>query len=105
MALILNTDKTYNPKISDVYGLDLTSSDCYGVIDSIEYDKDAKTCLFALTVYANSTARTNSDSAVDRIVFSYNDDEFDTSIGNNGVTISGAYTLAALTLTDWISDE
>ena len=36
MALILKLE---------IYGVDMTGSDYYGVIDSIDYNKDHKNCL------------------------------------------------------------
>ena len=105
MALILKTGKTFNPAISETFGKDMTGSDYYGVIDSIEYDKGEKTCYFTLEIYSDNTARIDDSSTVDNIIFNYTDDSFDSDIGDDGLTIPQAYSKAIASLTDWESDE
>ena len=116
MALILNTGKTFNPSISDSYGIDMTGSDYYAVIDSTNYDKESKNCNFSVNVYGSEEIAANrkeidgrlgTANVVDRINFNFNGDSFDESIGNDGITIPQAYALALADeqLSDWASDE
>jgi hypothetical protein len=103
MANILKAGSTYAPQNNQ--GLDLTGSDYYGVIDRIEYNKADKGCYFAVDIYVSSTARSEGKGVVDRIIFSFNEDEFDEKIGSDGLTIPQAYAKSLETLTDWTSDE
>jgi len=109
MAIILKETKTYSPHNN--MGLDLTGSEYYGVIDDVLYDKKSKQCFFSVDVYANAESgqqrkeQFSNISVVDRINFNFNDATFDSDIGNDGLTITQAYTKALETLTDWQSDE
>ena len=105
MAIILKATKTFSPVLSQSLGIDLTGSDYYGVVDDIMYNKDDRTASFSLNIYGNAQARVDSSSVVDRVKFFYNDSQFDSEIGTNGLTVAGAYALAQVELTDWESDE
>ena len=107
MAVVLKTGKTYNPQISQSYGMDMTNGDYYGAIDTIEYNKAEKQCNFSLSIYSNEESRTNDKSVVDRLNFNFHGDNFDSQIGNDGITIPQAYAraLADSRLADWESDE
>ena len=90
----------------------MTGSSYYGVIDSIEYDKNEKRCSFSMDIYGSKELRQSDDennhpSVVDRINFHFNDASFDESIGNQGLTVPQAYALsiADARLADWESDE
>ena len=103
MANILKSGSTYAPNNNQ--GLDLTGSDYYGTIDRVDYNKADKQCNFSLDIYANATARSEGKSVVDRINFNFHDADFDSEIGNDGLSITQAYALSLETLTDWKSDE
>ena len=112
MANILKTGQTFNPSISAHYGVDMTGTTYYGVIDAIDFNKNEKRCSFSMDVYGSKELRQSTDEAnrpliVDRITFNFMGDEFDASIGNTGLTVPQAYTLSLLDtrLTDWESDE
>lgn len=107
MALVLKTGKTFAPKGPAKQGLALSLSDCYGVVDFIEYKKDERHCVFLFDVYASAAARSDKKAVVDRYTFSFSNDIFEALIGNNGFTVTDAYTyLSNLSdLEDWQSDE
>lgn len=105
MALVLKSGKTYSPDISNQYGMDLTGSDFYAVIDDITYNKKQRQCSFPVDIYSNASARENDLSIVARIMFNFNEDIFDSEIGNNGIDVTTAYEKAVLVLIDWESDE
>ena len=106
MAVVLKTGKTFNPSISTNYGVDMSSSEYYGVIDRIEYDKEQQMCTFMLNIYGTKELRESGGTVVDRMSFNYTGATFDV-IGTNGLSISSAYTmiLQDARLTDWESDE
>jgi len=105
MAIQLKTDKTFNPTISQSYGVDMTGSNYYGVIDDIQYSKKEKACFFSLEIYGNKESRNDSGLVVERINFNFVGDEFDLHVGNTGLTVVQAYNIALNTLEDWKSDE
>ena len=105
MALILKTGLTFNPPMSEAMGVDLSSSEYYGVIDEVQYSKMERDCFFSVNVYGKKQARVDKGTIMDRINFSFNGDAFATTIGLNGLTVSQAYEIAKLKLTDWASDE
>lgn len=107
MALVLKTDKTFTPQSFKRMGLLVNLSDCYGVVDHIEYDKGQKQCVFSYDIYADKAARDNNLPVIDRYNFSFNGVDFDRELGQDGFTTTQAYEyLAALPdLSDWQSDE
>lgn len=105
MAIILKETKSFNPAVSISYGVDMTNSNYYGVIDEITYDKNDKNCNFSLSIFGTKALRVEGGSSVDRINLSFHGDKFDLKIGNNGLTIPQAYVLALDLLPDWKSDE
>ena len=107
MAIILKEGKTFNPQTPQAYGFDMTGSDYYGVIDSIEYDKKKAECYFTVDIYSSSAAHKDGSSVVDRMVFKFRDSDFGNIIGNDGLSVTQAYGLAlsSAVLTDWESDE
>ena len=105
MAIILKEGKTFNPAISAQFGVDMTSTTYYGVIDRIEYDKNEKKCFFVIDIYGSNSLRMKSASIVDRIHLNIAPDQFDETVGSDGLSITKAYSLALQKLTDWESDE
>jgi len=109
LAIIIKAGSTYAP--TNNQGLDLTGSDYYGVIDDVRYDKKSKQAFFSVDIYADAaTAVSRKEegvnvSPVDRVNFNFNGDEFDSAIGNDGLSIPQAYAKSLETLTDWVSDE
>jgi hypothetical protein len=102
MAIVLKEGKTYSPNSET--GIDLTSNSFYGVIDSVEYNKKERLCVFFVDIYVNQTTRQLNKKFVDRVVFSFYGDSF-SQIGNDGLTIPQAYIKALEILIDWMSDE
>ena len=107
MAITLKPGKSHTPVINSTYGILVENSAYYGVIDDIQYDKADKRCSFSVNIYGNSSARADNKAVVDRLNFHYNNDGFDSLMGNNGLTISDAYikALEDERLTNWQSDE
>ena len=105
MGIQLKEGISFNPPISTSYGIDMTSSDYYGVIDNVEYNKKDKNCHFSVEIFCNCDARANNSTIVDRENFSFNGDTFDSEIGKDGLSIPQAYAKALERLTDWQSDE
>ena len=109
MALVLKSGKTFSPpsaiKSQGIPADDIAFSNCHAVIDEIGYSKQDKQCSFILKVFYDKAARDNSLRVVDQITYPFTGVDFDRDIGNNGFTVSQAYTFAASQLTDWESDE
>jgi len=112
MANILKVGQIFNPSISANYGIDMSNSSYYGVIDSIEYNKNEKMCSFSLDIYGSKELRQSKTakhipSVVDRIVFNFVGDSFDEKIGKDGITVERAYALSLEDerLSNWQSDE
>jgi len=105
MAIILKIDKTFNPKVSDQYGLDMTGTGYYGVIDAIDYNKKHKTCYFVVDIYGTKESRSSNGTIIDIISFTFTHDDFDEIIGSSGIDIPQAYSVALGNLNDWESDE
>jgi hypothetical protein len=105
LAIVLKENKTYNPDISTQYGVDMTNNTYYGVVDRITYDKTEKMCYFTVDIYGTETSRNNNGLVVGRVKFHYTDTDFDSVVGNDGLNIPQAYTIALGELTDWESDE
>ena len=105
MAIVLKEGKTFNPSISSQFGVDMTSSNYYGVIDRVEYDKNEKQGLFTVDIYGSKELRGNKATIVDRINISIGKDEFDNKIGSDGINIPECYDLVLSILEDWKSDE
>jgi len=117
MAIMIKAGSTYAP--TNNQGLDLTGSDYYGVIDDVRYDKKSKQAFFSVDVYADAaTAATRKEHEVDgetvpasnvsvvsRENFNFSGDDFDSEIGNDGLSVPQAYAKSLETLTDWESDE
>jgi hypothetical protein len=105
MAIVLKENKTFNPDISDRFGVDMTNNTYYGAIDIIDYDKGQKQCNFTVDVYGTKSSREDGGIVVHRFNFNFTDNAFDIQIGNGGISVEQAYNKALETLTDWESDE
>ncbi len=107
MALILKTGKEFNPAAAKAFGINMSGSGFYGVIDSISYDKDHRDCVFCLDIYGSKDAREKKASVMDSLTFSIIGNDFDDHIGSGGLSVPQAYLLAINDdrLKDWTSDE
>ena len=101
MAIKLKTGKTFTPSLSKY----LSGFGYYGAIDEIDYNKHNKQCCFDMKFYANSLSRNEGEDPIERKTFIFTGDNFDSNIGNDGLSIPQAYNQALETLTDWESDE
>ena len=108
MAIILKEGKTFNPAISENYGIDMTGTEYYAVIDKIEYDKKEKTAYFSVDIYSSKDSRNSERPTVtERVNLGFSKESYDETIGAEGLTIIKAYTLALAheRFVDWKSDE
>ena len=105
MALVLKEGKTFNPQISNQYGVDMTGNSYYGVIDKVSYNKKIKECNFSVDIYGSKDLRNAEALLADKINFNVLPSEYDEKVGSNGITITQAYEIAGEVLTDWESDE
>ena len=108
MAIVLKEGKTYNPSISDAYGVDMTGSDFYGIVDEFEYKKVEKEFRATINIYGTKAVREAKGGIIDRININCNEQTgFDSKIGPDGISVSGIYALALAedVLLDWQSDE
>jgi len=99
MSIKLKAGKTFTPDAVAQFGDSIINSDYAGKIVEVEYNVEEKRCFF--TVIIHCTHAEHNYSVAQRINFNFTGDDFDTSIGENGITISDAETLALITLTDW----
>ena len=88
-------------------GITTPGTNFYGVIDDVTYDKEFKRCNWQVVIYENKEARENNSSRVDAFSFNFEGDLFDSTIGNNGCTITQAYQTSELseTMADWEDDQ
>lgn len=106
MAIVLKQGKTFNPSLSARFGVDMTGSNYYGVVDHYEINKKEKQCFFRIEIYGTSELRGSEDATVvDALNFIIKDDDFDSVVTNDGLKIPDLYAHALETLTDWESDE
>ena len=105
MAIKLREGMTFTPAVQGQYGVVLGINDWYGVIDGLEYHKREKHAAFSVEIYSSKAAREAKAAPVDMVNIFFNKENFDTEIGNDGLTIPRAYELVLQKMTDWESDE
>ena len=105
MALVLKEGAVFTPAIKAQYGVNLGTNSYYAVIDAFEYNKAEKHCAFSVLIFASRAARLAKTAPTDAMNIRFSELEFNTVLGNDGLTTAKAYAKAAEVMTDWESDE
>ena len=107
MAIILKEGKEFTSELEKRSALPSDNSSYYAVIDEIDYDKKEKHLHSVVAIYASKEAREGYGTVLETVNINFNDEQFDSKVGNQGITVRGVYDLALEMpfFADWKSDE